>query len=179
MTPYPTKDLLNLFGNGRHDVALSWGGTTLTRPEHFRSGFGPNKQPNQNYIFLSFWTEPKTGPNQLISVWFGLVFFPSKPVQIEIIMVEFFLGFLLTIFFNTFIFVLFSIFQKINSLFWSPCPEVKPNKKIHKTKGKERKEVILLQKNKEKIKSYWNVKSSKSMEEKKTYLRDERQEKHR
>ena len=140
MTPYPTKDLLNLFGNGRHDVALSWGGTTLTRAEHFRSGFGPNKQPNQNYIFFSFWTEPKTGPNQLISVWFGLVFFPSKPVQIEIIMVEFFLGFLLTIFFNTFIFVLFSIFQKINSNFCFDLLAQKLNPTKKYTKQKERKE---------------------------------------
>ena len=126
------------------------------------------------------WTEPKTDSNRLISVRFGSVFFPSKPVQTEIIMVEFFLDFLLTTFFSTFIFVLASIFQKINSNFRFDllAQKLNPNKKIHKTKGKERKEVILLQKNKEKIKSYWNVKSSKSMEEKKTNLRDEKQEKH-
>jgi hypothetical protein len=63
--------------------------------------------------------------------------------------------------------------NQLQFLFCSPCPEVKPNKKNTQNKR------ICLQKNKEKIKSYWNVKSSKSMEEKNTDLRDERQEKHR
>ena len=71
-----------------------------TRAEHFR--FGPvlvqNKQPNRFYFIFSFETEPKTGSNRLISVRFGLVFSPSKPVQTKI-------------------FILASIFQKINSNF--------------------------------------------------------------
>jgi hypothetical protein len=33
-------------------------------------------------------TKPKTGSNRLISVRFGSVFFPSKPVQTEIMMLK-------------------------------------------------------------------------------------------
>ena len=72
---------------------------------------------------------------------------------------------------------LLSFYKKSTPIFIliDPCPEVKLSKKYTKTKGKERKELIKLQKNKEKIKSYWNIKSSKNMEKKKTDLRDERQ----
>jgi hypothetical protein len=71
-------------------------------------------------------------------VQFG--FSPSKLVQTKIIPDEFFLGFLLTMFFRAFIFLLAFIFQKINSNFFiyiDPYPEVKPTKKY--TKQKERK----------------------------------------
>jgi hypothetical protein len=111
------------------------------RAEHFR--FGPvldqNKQPNW-FFFLKFWnrTEPKTGSNRLISVRFGLGFFPSKPIQTEITPVEFFLGFLSTTFFNTSVLYLLSFSRKSTSIFVliDPCPKVKPSKKIHKTKQK-------------------------------------------
>jgi hypothetical protein len=113
----------------------------LTRAEYFR--FGPvldqNKQPNRFYFFL-FWnrTEPKTGSNRLILVRFGSGFFPSKPVQTEITPVEFFLGFLSTTFFNTSVLYLLPFSRKSTSIFVliDPCPEVKPSKKIHKTKQK-------------------------------------------
>jgi hypothetical protein len=39
-------------------------------------------------IFLSFWTEPKTGSNRLISIRFRSVFSPSKLVQTKIMMFE-------------------------------------------------------------------------------------------
>jgi len=104
-----------------------------TRAEHFRSGpvLDQNIQPNWFYFIFSFGTEPKTSSNRLILVRFGSVFSPSKSFQTEI-------------------FILASIFQKINSNFYtcfhfpknqlqfsfcSSCPEVKPSKKIHKTKG--------------------------------------------
>jgi hypothetical protein len=87
----------------------------LLRAEHFRSGpvLDQNKQPNQFYFFFSFGTEPNRTENRFKpinfgSVRFGSVFFPSKPVQTEIIPVEFFLGFLLTTFFSTFVSVLAS-----------------------------------------------------------------------
>jgi hypothetical protein len=57
-------------------------------------------EPNQ--------TENRFKPINFGSVWFGLVFFPSKPVQTKIIPVEFFLGFLFTTFFSTFVSVLAS-----------------------------------------------------------------------
>jgi hypothetical protein len=73
-------------------------------------------------------------------VQFG--FSPSKLVQTKIIPDEFFLGFLLTMFFRAFIFLLAFIFQKINSNFFiyiDPYPEVKPKKNTqNKKKGKKR-----------------------------------------
>jgi len=111
--------------------------------EHFR--FGPvldqNKQPNQFYFFLVL--EPNRTENQFKPINFGSVrfgsgFFPSKPVQTEITPVEFFLGFLSTIFFNTSVLYLLPFSRKSTLIFVliDPCPEVKPSKKIHKTKQK-------------------------------------------
>jgi hypothetical protein len=97
-----------------------------------------NKQPNRIFFFFSFGIEPKTGSNRLISVRFGSGFFPSKPVQIQITLVEFFLGFLSTTFFNTFVLYLLPFYRKSTSIFVliDPCPEVKSSKKIHITKQK-------------------------------------------
>ena len=83
----------------------------LLRAEHFRSGpvFDQNKQPNRFFFVLEpNQTENRFKPINFGSVWFGFVFSPSKPVQTEIIPVEFFLGFLFTTFFSTFVSVLAS-----------------------------------------------------------------------
>jgi hypothetical protein len=57
-----------------------------TRAEHFRFGPVLNQNKQLNRIFLKKFlnrTKPKTGSNRLISVRFGLVFSPSKPVQTQ------------------------------------------------------------------------------------------------
>jgi len=42
--------------------------------------FWTKKQPNRNYFFSSFWTEPNRKPIRTDHVWFGSVFFLSKPI---------------------------------------------------------------------------------------------------
>jgi len=69
---------------GRLIIGLAPSSALKNRAEHFR--FGPvldqNKQPNRLFFFEFLnRTEPKTGSNRLILIRFGLVFFPSKPVQ--------------------------------------------------------------------------------------------------
>jgi hypothetical protein len=76
------------------------------RAEHFWSGPFWTKINNQTDFIFFLVLEPKTGSNRLISVRFGSVCLPSKPIQTEIIPVEFFLGFLLTTFFSIFVSVL-------------------------------------------------------------------------
>jgi hypothetical protein len=74
--------------------------------------FGPvrfwTKINNQTDFIFFLVLEPNRTENRFKLINFGSVFFPSKPVQTEIIPVEFFLGFLLTVFFSTFVSVLAS-----------------------------------------------------------------------
>jgi hypothetical protein len=88
------------------------------RAEHFQ--FGPvldqNKQPNRFLFYFLNRTEPKTGSNRLISVRFG--FFPFQTGS------------------NLNFYTCFHFPKnQLQFSFCSPCPEVEPIKKIHKTKG--------------------------------------------
>jgi hypothetical protein len=81
------------------------------RAEHFRFGpvLGQKKQPNRNYFFSSFWTEPNRKPVRTDHVRFGSVRFFSLPNQFKPKIISGF--FHCSYFFKDLIFVLFLISQ--------------------------------------------------------------------